>query len=183
MDFLSEQSVWLYILIFFGRIMETLLGIIWLILISRGEKLASSIIILLATGLWILVAGTVLIGFQDDIIKSVIYVFASAVGVYFGSVIEDKLALGLSSMQVIVPQDNLAHDKTADDLAVKLRSQNFAVTMMHGKGRLGTRDVLILHLKRKRIKSAVRIIKATIKNAVIVVSDVKSITGGFLKNK
>ena len=81
MDFLSEQSVWLYILIFFGRIMETLLGIIWLILISRGERLASSVIMLMATGLWILVAGTVLVGFQTDILKSVIYVLASAVGV------------------------------------------------------------------------------------------------------
>jgi uncharacterized protein YebE (UPF0316 family) len=183
MDFLSEQSVWLYILIFFGRIMETLLGIIWLILISRGERLASSVIMLMATGLWILVAGTVLVGFQTDILKSIIYVLASAVGVYVGASIEEKLALGLSSLQVIVPQDNVAHENQAFELAKLLRSKDFAVTVLQGKGRLGKRDILTLHLKRKRIKTAIKIVKSQISNAVIVVNDVKSISGGYLRNK
>lgn len=183
MDFLPDQGVWLYILIFFGRIMETLLGIIWLVLVSRGERLASSVTMLLATGLWILVAGTVLVGFQSDIIKSVVYVFASAVGVYVGSFIEEKLALGLSSVQVIVPQDNLAHEGASAELAEHLRSEKFAVTVLRGKGRQGHRDILTLHLKRKRIKSAIKIVKQHIENAVIVVNDVKSISGGILKNK
>ncbi len=183
MDFLSEQSVWLYILIFFGRILDTLLGIIWLILVNRGEKLASSVIMLMATGLWVLVAGTVLVGFQDDILKSVIYVLASAVGVYFGALIEEKLALGLSSLQVIVAQDNVAHEHQAFDLAQILRKENFAVTVLQGKGRLGKRDILTLHLKRKRIKTAIKIVKQHISNAVIVVNDVKSISGGYLKNR
>ena len=64
-----------------------------------------------------------------------------------------------------------------------LRNADFAVTILQGKGRLGKRDILTLHLKRKRIKAAIKIVKSQISNAVIVVNDVKSISGGYIKNR
>lgn len=181
MEFLTSNSIWVYVLIFVGKILETFVSILWIILVSRGERFASTLVLGFATMLWITVTGTVLVGFQENILKSVIYVLATALGTYIGSIIEERLALGLSSLQVIVPQDNMNGEKSSLSLEKVLRQNDFAVTVMHGKGKLGMRDILTLHLKRKRMKKAINIIKKYEKNAVIIVNDIRSMSGGYLK--
>lgn len=181
MEFLNEHKVLLYALIFFGKIIGSMVGVIWLIFINRGEKLKAAIISLFEVGLWLLVAGTVLIGFQEDLLKCVMYVVGTAVGIYFGACIEEKLALGLSSIQVIIAQNNMAHTNAAEELVKKLRKNDFAVTLMEGKGKTGKRDVLLLHLKRKRIKKALTLIREDLKSAMITVNDVSMIKGGYIR--
>ena len=53
MEFLDSIGGWIYLVIFGGRILETFLGILWIILVSRGERLASTLVMGLATTLWI----------------------------------------------------------------------------------------------------------------------------------
>lgn len=183
MEFLTSDSIWIYVLIFVGRIVQTFMGILWLILVNRGERLASTLVMGVSTGMFIIITGTVLVGFQDDMLKSVIYVLATALGTYIGSTIEEKLALGLSSMQVIVPQDNMAGEKSSVCLAKVLRRKDFAVTVMHGKGKLGMRDILTLHIKRKRINEAIKLIKKEEENAVIIVNDIRSMSGRYLQGR
>lgn len=183
MDFFSTQSIWVYVMILVGKIIEVSVATVRIMLISRGEKTKGSILILLEVSLWLVITGTVLVGFQEDLIRCVVYIFACAIGSYVGSVIEGKLAFGLCSIQVIVAQDNMAHDNAAMNLAETLRDNDFAVTIMEGRGKKGKRDILVLHLKRKRIPSAISIIKANIENAVITVNDVKLIDGGYITKK
>ena len=64
-----------------------------------------------------------------------------------------------------------------------LRHKGFAVTVMHGKGKLGLRDILMLHLKRRRISEAVKTIKKQMPDAVIIVNDIRSMTGGYLTSR
>lgn len=180
MEFLTSDSIWIYVLIFVGRIVQMLISIIWIILVSRGEKLASTLVQGMGSILFILITGTVLVGFQEDIFKSFTFIIATGLGTYIGSVIEERIALGLSSVQVIVPQDNMTGDKSSEKLAKVLRSHDFAVTVMHGKGKLGMRDILTLHIKRKRMNEAVKIIKQNEDNAVIIVNDIRSMSGGYL---
>ncbi len=183
MDFFSSTSVWVYVMIFFGKIVEVTVSTVRIMLISRGEKTKGSVLILLEVSIWLVITGTVLVGFQDDIWKSVVYVFACSIGSYVGSVVEGKLAFGLCSIQVIVAQDNLVENNAAMELAGELREHNFAVTIMEGRGKKGKRDILVLHLKRSRIPSAISIIKSKIEDAVITVNDVKLIDGGYITKK
>ena len=181
MEFLNDHKVLLYALIFFGKVIGSSVGVLWLILINRGERLKASIVSIFEVGIWLFIAGTVLIGFQQDILKSVFYVLGTAAGMYLGATLEDRLALGLSSIQVIIAQNNMAHTNIAEDLAKKLRDNSFAVTVMEGKGKLGKRDVLLLHLKRKRIKKALVLIREDLKGAMITVNDVSMVKGGYIK--
>ena len=183
MDFLDSIGAWIYLVIFGGRMLETFVSILWVILVSRGERFASTLVMGIATTLWITVTGTVIVGFQDDIWKSIIYVLSTAIGTYIGTIIEEKLALGLSSLQVIIPQDNMVGDNSSLSLAKILRKKGFAVTVMHGKGKLGLRDILMLHLKRRRISEAVKIIRKQEEDAVIIVNDIRSMTGGYLTSR
>jgi len=176
MDILYESSIWIYIFIFFGKILEVAVSTIRLVLINRGERIKGSIIAIVEMLLWLLITGTVLTGFKEDIFRVLIFAIAFAVGNYVGSWMEDKLAFGLCSIQVIVPECDVSKE-----LAANLRANNFAVTTIKGKGKDGDRELMFLHIKRKRTAQAVDIIKANLENAVIIINDSKIIHGGFLK--
>ena len=176
MEFLQGSSIWIYLFIFFGKILEVAVSTIRLVLINRGERIKGSIIAIFEMLLWLFITGTVLSGFQTDIIRVVIFAIAFGVGNYVGSWMEDKLAFGLCSVQVIVPDCN-----TSRELANILREHKFAVTTVKGKGKDGERDIMFLHIKRKRSSEAVEIIKSNLENAVIVVNDSKVIRGGFIR--
>jgi len=176
MELLEQSGIWIYLFIFIGKNLEVAVSTIRLVLINRGERMKGSIIAVFEMLLWLFITGTVLKGFQDDIIRVFIFALAFATGNYVGSWMEDKLAFGLCSVQVIVPDC-----EQSSDLAGKLRGKNFAVTEIKGRGKDGERELMILHIKRKRIKEATEIIKSNLCNAVIVVNDSKVIHGGFIK--
>lgn len=176
MEFLQGANLWLYLFIFAGKIFEVSITTIRLVLINRGERVKGSIIAVFEMLIWLAVTGTVLNGFQNDPVRILIFAIAFSVGNYVGSWMEDKLAFGLCSIQVIVPECD-----ESQDLELKLRENKFAVTTIRGRGKDGERDIMYLHIKRKRIQEAVGIIKNDLNNAVIIVNDSKIIHGGFIR--
>ena len=178
MDFLDNLGIWIYFIIFFGKILEVTVSTIRMVLINRGERVKGTMVAFFDSVLWLLITGTVLDGFQDDPMRMVVFALAFAVGNYMGSWFEDKLAFGLSSVQVIVPEG-----PQSVELADSLRKDNFAVTVVKGTGRNGNRDILMLHLKRKRIAEAVTLVNTTLPGAVVVVNDSKIISGGYISRK
>ena len=175
MDFFQSGSLWIYAFIFFGKILEVSVATVRLVLISRGERKKGSMIAALEMTLWLIITGTVLNGLQDDIFRVFIFAMAYAMGNYLGSWMEDKLAFGLCSIQLIVPDNSLN-----EELLLELRENKFAVTTVKGEGKDGNRDIMFLHIKRKRTPKALEIIKANTENAVIIINDTRTVHGGFL---
>lgn len=165
----------IYFLIFSGKILEVTIATIRIVLITKGQRVAGALIALLEISLWLAVTGTVLSGFKDDIWRSVVFVLAFAAGNFLGSWLEGKLAFGLASIQVVIPENEIG-----DGLVVLLRNSGFAVTVVKGDGKDGKREVLFMHVQRKRIPEATKAIKTQLKNALIVINDSKIIHGGFL---
>ena len=178
MEFLLGTSVWVYLFIFFGKILEVSVSTMRIMLINRGERVKGSLLALVEVSLWIIVTGTVIVGFRDDLIKVVIFVAAFAAGNYVGSWIEGKLAFGMSSIQVVVPE-TVSHTSIVDTL----RLNNFGVTVLSGEGKEGERKILVLHLKRKRIARAVHLIRKQSKDVFITMSNTKTICGGYIAKK
>ncbi|MDY0370927.1 MAG: DUF5698 domain-containing protein [Sphaerochaetaceae bacterium] len=178
MDFLQNMGIWIYFVIFFGKILEVTVATVRMVLINRGERVKGTIIAFFDILLWLVITGTVLQGFQEDPLRIVVFALAFAVGNYMGSWLEDKLAFGLSSIQIIVPES-----EKSKNLANVLRKESFGVTVVKGTGRSGERDLLLLHLKRKRIAEAINLINENFPEAVIVVNDSRVIRGGFITMK
>ncbi|HKM03727.1 MAG TPA: DUF5698 domain-containing protein [Lachnospiraceae bacterium] len=176
MDIFQTSSIWIYIFIFFGKIIEVAVATIRNVLINRGERVKGASIAVFEMLLWLLITGTVLSGFQKDIVRMFIFAIAFAVGNYLGSWMEDRLAFGLCSIQVIIPESS-----STKEILIKLREKEFAVTTIKGTGKDGEREIMFIHVKRKRIKQIVGIIKSNLENAVIVVNDSKVIHGGFIR--
>ncbi len=176
-QFFNGSNVWVYLFIFLGKIAEVTIATLRIVLISRGERLIGTFVAIFEITLWILVTGTVLTGFQSDFYKVIVFVIAFAVGNFSGSLLEEKLAFGLCSLQVFLPSND-----EAAQLAAKLREQGFGITTLEAKGMNEKKQVLLLTLKRKRANEAVEIIQNFTDHAVITISDVKSFKGGFMRN-
>ena len=173
-DFLKSDSIWIYFIIFFGKIIEVTFATLRIVLINRGERTKGSVVAFIEIILWIYVTGTVLTGFTSSPLKVVVFALAFALGNFTGSWLEGKIALGLSTVEIITTDDPAA-------LVEILRAHNLGVTVIDGEGKDGPRKILKVHLKRNRIASTVKLINKHTENCVISVTDLKVIKGGFIK--
>lgn len=173
-EFLKGDSVWVYFIIFFGKITEVTFATLRMVLINKGEKAKGSIIAFVEVLLWVFITGTVLVGFTEAPLKALIFALAFALGNYLGSWLESKIALGLSTIQIITSEDPV-------HLVETLRQNNLAVTVMDGEGREGPRKILAIHLKRNRVSATVKLINKNISNCMITVTDVKVLKGGYIR--
>lgn len=175
-DFAMGKSIWVYLFIFFGKLTEVSLSTLRIVLINRGIRSAGSLIAFVEIMIWLVVAGSVLAGFSEDFLKGIVYSLAYAAGNYLGSWLDDLLAFGFSSVQVIISDPN-----QAKRIAEGLRAKDFGVTTLDVHGREEDHYMLLMTLKRKRLGEVLDWLHDTCEGAVITVSDVKSQRGAYLK--
>lgn len=169
-------SVWIYIIIFFGKMLEVSTSTLRIVLINRGIRLLGSMLAMLEILLWLVITSTVLASFKTDPLKMVVYALAFGCGSFLGSWLDEKLAFGLSSVQVVI-QDTEA----AQSLMNIMREKGYGISSMDVKGIDNvTHHMLVTMVHRKMVKSAIEIINKQCPNAVITVSDVKVQKGGYL---
>lgn len=174
MDFLTSNSPWVYVIIFFGKIVEVTLATLRIVLINRGERTMGSIVAFFEVTAWIFITGTVLAGFIENPLKAVVFAIAFAIGNFAGSWLENKIALGLSTIEVITTEDSA-------ELKNALRAQNIALTSMHVEGKDGSRELLKIHIKRVRTKQVLKLINEYLPTSVVTVSDVRVLKGGYIR--
>lgn len=162
-----------YILIFFAKIIEVALMTVRTVLITRGEKLYGSIIGFVEVSIWLYVISKVLIGIDKDPLKMLVYAFGFACGNYIGCILEDKLAIGVLTINAITSQ------KDGEELAQLLRDEKVGVTIVNAEGLIEDKKMLILHVKRKRKKEILKLIQNSDIKAVISVADTKTVYGGY----
>jgi len=126
--------------------------------------------------LWLIVASTVLSDLYSDPIKAAVYCIAFCCGILFGMELEQRMAVGLTSIQVV----SLAAE--AEKIGLSLRENGFGVTLLSGHSVDGTeREMLFVQLRRRRIAEAVRIVRGIDPEAIISASEVRSLGGGYMK--
>ncbi len=166
----------LYVIIFFGKLVEVSLMTLRIMFASKGQKLFSAVCGLFEIVIWIFIAGTVLTQLDEDPLKAVIYCVAFTIGITMGVVIENKMAVGLTSVQIV------ALAEIGEKIGAALREQGFGVTILDGHSVNGTRrEMVFVQLKRKRIRECEKIVRSVCPDAMMSVSDVKLVVGGFMK--
>jgi len=104
--------------------------------------------------------------------KIAAYCLGYAMGVYTGSVIEEKMALGYITAEVVV-------DTINDDFPKELRKNGFGVTTWIGEGRDGQRLVMMVLAKRNRQKELTKLIDQYCPSAFVLYEEPKYFRGGF----
>lgn len=177
MDFLMNlEGPLLYAIIFFAKIIEVSISTIRIVYVNKGEKVKGTMLGFVEILIWLIVVSSVLNNISEDPIKIIVYAAAFSLGIYLGVTIESKIAIGLSSIQVVVDM------KDGEILAEVLREEGYGVTIIEGKGKNESiKGLLFIQLKRKKIPSAVKLIKEYNPEAYITVNDIKTTVGGYIK--
>lgn len=177
MEFLTGNGIIAYLAIFFGKIIEVTLDTLRIVLINRGKRLPATIISFFISIIWIFIVSSIISNLSENILKAIVYASAYALGNYMGITIENKLAIGYASLQVIV------RETEGYPLANLLREHGFGVTVMQGESFNYKRAILLIHLKRKRMNDAIKLIHETVEDAVVTINDIKNVYGGFVRGR
>lgn len=161
-----------YLIILVAKIVEVSLQTVRVVLITKGEKTIGAIIGFFEVIIWIVVASTVITGLAGDPLKAVFYALGFALGNFFGSMLEEKIGLGVSEVQIIVKEEH------GIELAQFIRDLGYAVTVIEGNGLNQKRHVLYAMIPRKQVRELSKLIKSYQDNSVITVHEIKPIYGG-----
>ena len=157
--------MFIYLAIFFSKIIENAVGTLRLIVVANGKKKLGALLQGVVALVWIFGTGIVIVDINKDIFKIVIFVIGSIVGSYLGSVIEEKIALG-SNMLICVTKEN--YEKT-----IKEKLNNYQITTICEKN--NNYSVLLNLLKRKEISKISKILRRIDKDIIIISEKAKTI--------
>ncbi|WP_380702460.1 DUF2179 domain-containing protein [Salinithrix halophila] len=157
--------------ILFVQIAYVTISTIRLIVMMKGNAKLASVVSFGEVFIYMLGLATVLENI-DVWYNLVVYCFGFALGVYTGSLIEEKMAMGYVTVQVITRKEDT-------DMPQQLRNAGFGVTSWVGEGLSGERLVLMVLTKRKRQKELVDKVKQVDSQAFVVSSEPKTFIGGF----
>jgi len=177
----SFFDTWIFIwvilplLIFFSRAVDVSLGTIRVIFVSKGQRFLASLLGFFEILVWI-IAITKIMQNVTNFFYYIVYAGGFAAGIYFGMLIEERLALGLVSIHVFTA-------KSANKLLKKLREKNYGVTSRISHGETGKIDELFIVINRKNLGYILKILKEYDKDAFISVEDVRLVKGGIFPHR
>lgn len=161
-----------YLLIFLARVTDVTLSTIRTLMVVQGRKMQAALIGFFEVGIYVTALSKV-VNSLDNPLNLLAYCLGFATGNYVGITIENKIALGNLSAQIILKSS----DNT--ELIKSLRENGFGVTIIVGQGIEGPRDVLNVALNRKDLNKLKKIVYAMNKDAFITVSSINPISGGY----
>ena len=166
-------NIILYVVILVLKTIEVSMATLRIVLITKDERLKGAIIGFFEVILWVILVSTVLTNITEDPIKVVVYALGFAIGNYTGSKLENRLAIGTTNVEAIVRKE---HGK---QLSILLRKMGLAVTAVEAFGMVDKREILYIHVPRKKVSETVSLIKSFQHNVVITINDIKPIHGGY----
>ncbi|NMB82017.1 MAG: DUF2179 domain-containing protein [Ignavibacteria bacterium] len=149
------------ILIMFMRIADVTLGTFRTILVVQGQKYHAAMVGFFEVLIWIF-ARRYIVQHMDHTINLLGYAVGFALGNIMGITLEQRVALGYTQINIV----SLHH---TDDIANKLRSSKFGVTILPAEGSSGGVSIVIVIAKRKFQGQIMKIVESIDKRAFITV--------------
>jgi uncharacterized protein YebE (UPF0316 family) len=170
---MTMSPILLYLLIFVVKVFEVSLATLRIVLITKDERVKGMFIGFFEVIIWVLVVSTVLQDITSDPFRVVVYALGFAVGNFVGSKVENMFAIGDANIEVIT------HKLDGKKMAKHLRANGLAVTSVNAYGMNDKREILFMHVPRKRIKQTVELVREFESDVVITVHDIKPVYGGY----
>ena len=162
-----------FMLIFGAKVVEVSLATLRMVSISKGRKTIASSIGFVEVLIWLKVVSMVLIGINDQPLRVLAYALGFAVGSFVGLVIEEKIGLGYSNIQIIT--DSAKGEK----LASLIRDKGKAVTVIKSNGIDKEKVILSTYVKRRNKQIILDCVKEVDVKGLVTVSETQKVYGGF----
>jgi len=140
----------------------------------KGQRLKAAMLGFVECMIWGLVISTIISTLGDNLFLLLFYCVGYATGLFLGSTIEGKIALGTSNLQLI------ANDESTKLIITYLRQNKRGYTIFSGRGSTDRMNMILIVLPRREMKRVLREIRKLCNNRVFVVaSDVSKYAGGY----
>ncbi|UNC92973.1 DUF2179 domain-containing protein [Candidatus Contubernalis alkaliaceticus] len=160
------------LLILLARVIDVSLGTIRILLLMQGSRGYAAIIGFFECLIYIFILG-MMVQHLDSPINLIFYSLGFALGNYIGSLLEEKIAIGHVTLQLISKHCSY-------QLIKEIRNLGYGVTVCNGYGKdQAERCLLHILTKRKKLAILLKHIEAIDKECFITVLDAKKISGGF----
>lgn len=168
------KQILLCLLICGAKILEISIQSVKTVCMVKGQKVIAAVLGFIECLVWGLVVSSVITTLSENIMLLFSYCLGYASGLYLGSIIEGKIALGTSSIQIMVNKDHI------DVVGDYLKEKNLGFTILEGHGSKSEMFVVIIVLPRKEVKAVMTEIRTLCDNKVFMVSsEVSKYTGGY----
>ncbi len=161
-----------YLLIFLARVCDVTLSTVRMLLVVRGKRYPAAAIGLVEASIYITALGRVIKNMNDPW-KVLAYGLGFASGTLIGSVVEERLALGHVSLEVVPPEEN------GQELLRAIRAAGYGVTALTGHGLKGEKMVLMVSAQRKSLPRLTAIIEEFAPNSFMTVLETRAVRGGI----
>jgi uncharacterized protein YebE (UPF0316 family) len=157
-----------------AKIVEISIQSIKTVCMVKGERKLAAALAFVECLLWGFVISSVITSLSSNVLLLLSYCIGYASGLFLGSIIESKIALGTSNVQIMVDNDHVA-------LVEKyLKERGHGFTVLDGRGSKETMHVVIIVLARKEVKKTMKAIRQICDNDVFIVSsEISNFTGGY----
>lgn len=140
----------------------------------KGQRLKAAGLGFLECTIWGLVISTIIGTLGDNLFLLLFYCVGYAAGLFIGSTIEGKIALGTSNLQLI------ANDENTEKITEYLKENNKGYTVFEGHGSTDKMNMIFIVLPRKEAPKLLKTLRKICNNKVFVVaSEVSKYAGGY----
>lgn len=171
----SELFSWviLPILIFISRIFDVTLGTIRIIFVSRGKRYLAPLLGFFEVMIWIMAISQIMQNL-NNFACYVAYAGGFAAGTFVGIIIEEKLAIGMLIVRVILVKDECR-------LKERLSNAGFGVTVVDARGISGEVKIIYTIIKRKDLREVMEIINKCNSKAFYSIEDARKVSQGIFR--
>lgn len=175
--FNQDMMTWIVIpiLIFIAGLAYVSLGTLRIIFVARGRRFLSPVLGFFEVTIWLIAISQIMTN-VSNITAYIAYAAGFAVGNYVGIIIEEKMAIGILVVRVIL-------NKNDNILKNDLLLAGFGVTVVDGQGAQGPVKLIYTIIKRKDLAQVTKIIKESHGSVFYSVEDARSVSDGVFPNK
>ena len=157
-----------------AKIVEITIQSLKTCMMVKGQRLKAAGLGFVECIIWGLVISTIIGTLGDNILLLLFYCVGYATGLFLGSTIEGKIALGTSNLELI------ASDESTEKITQYLKENDRGYTVFEGHGSKDKMNMIFIVLPRKETPNVLKNIRKVCDNKVFVVaSEVSKYAGGY----
>ena len=157
-----------------AKIIEITIQSLKTCMMVKGQRMKAAGLGLVECAIWGLVISTIIGTLGDNLFLLAFYCVGYATGLFLGSSLEGKIALGTSSLQLV------ANDENTAKIVEYLKANSRGYTVFDGQGSTGKMNMIFIVLPRRDVTLVYKEIRSMCQNKVfVVVDDVNKYAGGY----
>jgi uncharacterized protein YebE (UPF0316 family) len=157
-----------------AKIVEITIQSLKTCMMVKGQRFKAACLGFVECTIWGLVISTIIGTLGDNLFLLLFYCIGYATGLFLGSTLEGKIALGTSSLQLIANGENTAK------IIEYLQENSRGYTVFEGYGSTDKMNMIMIVLPRRDATPMLKEIRRLCDNNVfVVVDDVNKYAGGY----